>query len=258
MTGDFSSPIEGALGPGAASAVTRLGNPRPAALPPEVEQHLARIRRKLPKSAPHWNENADFQYTTQFDYRAYAYLRAFAASVDVPDIEPPKRAPDQLVSGKTFRHVMGELQYSMLSRGRPPYPQRRVETGKVRPFSEKEDPVFHRSFVRVCESRKTSFPHLILHGDNCGSWIPVSFGRPFTLKKLQTGDHVVGSSVHLLEELNRLAVPLRMERDWAQQDRGTTAAKEGDPLGAVKYGWAVLRACARLSVEQGVPVIFDG
>lgn len=259
LTGDTTSQLESVLTPAARKRIGRIGSPRPAHLSREVREVVARIRQAIRIQAGRrtsWDEASRFQYSRQYDYRAYAYLRAFAASRDFPDIELPKSAPDQLVSRRTYRHAFGEIQYSMLSRGRPPYPARRVATGKVRPFSEKEDPLFHRSFVRTCEKRKTSFPHLIHHGDNTGCWIPVDFRRPVVLSYSRY--EVVGSSVRLLEELGRVGRVLGLKRDWAQLKGETSVAAEDDPLSWVKYGWAVLHACARLSVAHQVPVILDG
>jgi len=77
------------------------------------------------------------------------------------------------------------------------------------------------------------------------------------------GKHVVdwfkaGSSIQLLRELDDLNRLLKMARDWGDLKSGESLEADDDPLGMVKYGWGVLHYVARVSVERGLPIIFDG
>ena len=48
-----------------------------------------------------------------------------------------------------------------------------------------------------------------------------------------------------------------MTRDWGDL-KEEPMAPDGDPLGDVKYGWGVLHYAARVSVDRGLPIVFDG
>jgi hypothetical protein len=61
-----------------------------------------------------------------------------------------------------------------------------------------------------------------------------------------------------LRELDELNQQLGLSRDWGQLGAGESMAPEGDPLGDVKYGWAVLHYAARVSVEKRLPLVLDG
>jgi hypothetical protein len=67
-----------------------------------------------------------------------------------------------------------------------------------------------------------------------------------------------GSSIRLLAELDELNRLLGLKRDWGELANGEGAAKKGDPLGSVKYGWSVLHYAARVSVRKRLPLVFDG
>ena len=111
--------------------------------------------------------------------------------------------------------------------------------------------------LRVRRNRVNSkFRHLICHASNQGYYLPVDFPTP-----LQVSEDpwiMAGSSMRLLGELKALGNLLGMTRDWLQLEKGEPVAPAEDPLSRIKYGWSVLHAAARMSVENRLPIVFDG
>lgn len=68
----------------------------------------------------------------------------------------------------------------------------------------------------------------------------------------------VGSSVRLLHELDSLNERLKIPRDSGQFGSGEKLGPDDDPLGSVKYGWAILHYAAWVSAEKRLPLVFDG
>lgn len=123
-------------------------------------------------------------------------------------------------------------------------------------FDASGDPTENPHLKRLTRDVPTAFRHLIKHSDDEGFWLPI----PMTHVVLLDPEtwFAAGSSHGLLAELDRLAPSLGMTRDWAQLGRGDCAAAKDDPLSELKFGWSVLHAAARLSVEHGLPIVFDG
>ena len=123
-------------------------------------------------------------------------------------------------------------------------------------YEDQDQPEDHPRLKRLGIDVPTEFRHLIKHSDNSGFWFPVRFSNPVLIDP-ETW-LVAGSSHMLLDELDRLGVALNISRDWSQLARGEYPAPKDDPCGGVKTGWAILRAAARLSVQHGLPIVFDG
>jgi len=220
LSGRFQSPLEQALG----SAVERVGSAKPSNDAATVAEHVAGLKERLLREAgaedAPWDEASEPAWTGQYHYRAYTDLRAFAAHQDHPRTK-----------GWFSKEIV--------------------------PFREEEDVSRYQGLLAVLNKGKsTSFPHLIVHADTHGYWVPLRFKAPLIVDR--ENYFVVGSSVLLLEELDRLGKLLGMTRDWGELSSGETAAAKDDPLGSVKYGWSVLHHAARTSVKQRMPIIFDG
>ena len=220
LGGQYQSPLEKILG----SQVTRVGTEKPENEEDRVREYLRTLKEQLVREAgasdPEWDETGEPILGVQYTYQAYTDLRGFAAYQDYP-----KNA-------------------GWFSK-------------KIVPFRIEEDPVKYSGFAGICgKGKPTAYPHLIIHADTHGYWVPVRFKQPVMVD--QESYLVVGSSIVLLEELDRLGPLLGMSKDWGEIGKGEGAYADGDPLGSVKYGWSVLHYAARMSVQHRQPIIFDG
>ncbi|MEK7468415.1 MAG: hypothetical protein AAB074_13480 [Planctomycetota bacterium] len=129
-------------------------------------------------------------------------------------------------------------------------------SGKRPDFDETADPAENPHLKKIGTGVSSDYRHLIKHSDNEGFWLPIALDRPVLIDP--DTYLVAGSSSYLLAELDSLAPALGMTRDWLQLASGEYAAPKDDPLGRTKFSWSVLHAAARLSVEHGLPIIFDG
>jgi hypothetical protein len=199
--------------------VQRMGAGKPNEEASIVRGFIDKLRSRAGQGAD-WDETGEPAYCAQYHYGAYTDLRAFAAYQDYP----------------TTKGFLTKTQV---------------------PFKIEDEVRKYTGLMQVLGKNKPStFEHLIRHGDTHGYWLPVRFVAPIMVD--QENYVVAGSSVILLEELDRLKPLLGMTKDWAELEKGEGAAAEGDPLGQVKYGWSVLHAAARLSVKHRMPIIFDG
>lgn len=220
LSGQFQSPLEKILG----SKVTRVGSAKPENEEDTVREYVRTLKERLVREAgaadAEWDETREPALGVQYTYQAYTDLRGFAAYQDYPKKE------------------------GWFSK-------------KVVPFRIEEDPAKYSGLAGICGKGKSSaYPHLIIHADTDGYWVPVRFKQPLMLDR--ESYFVVGSSIVLLEELDRLGQILGMSRDWGELAEGIGAYADGDPLGSVKYGWSVLHYAARMSVQHRLPIIFDG
>jgi hypothetical protein len=220
LCGDFQSPLEKFLGAG---KVKRVGSGKPAESFLRARAFIAEIQSYLKSMTSDdvtWNEDSEAVFAAQYDNEAFLLLGAFAAYQEHPK-------------------TVGFWKRTPL------------------PFDSQEDPEMHLGYRRVRDKNaRSSYRHLIQNTVEHGYYLPVDFPHPLTLTEDKS--IMAGSSVRLLEELDRLGKILGMARDWAQLEKGEGAAPEGDPLGKIKYGWSVLRAAARLSVQHRLPIVFDG
>jgi hypothetical protein len=119
----------------------------------------------------------------------------------------------------------------------------------------------HPALDAIWRDGKTPYPHLILHHDNRGFYLPTPLAKPFVISMYQgVADDMqprAGSSLGLLRELNELGRRLRVSRDMGESG-WTGQFSANDPLELVKHGWVFMRQCARISVARKVPIIFDG
>ncbi len=259
--GAYQGPVEQLSG----GNVQRVGSPKPSDSGSAASEKVETLRRLVSKAAGRevsWTETGEVAWSAQYHYQAYTYLRAYAASLEYPDIEPPRPGCLSFRSRSgprytriTLAHIQGFLAFPF-SRQPPPRTEGHVPPGTVRPFNDEEDPCDHPSFIRTCEGDKTRFPHLIHHSDNQGFWVPVDFAEPIVLDAKSF--FVLGSSTRLLAELDDVNRSLGQTKDWGQLNSGERASPEGAPLPNVRYGWSVLHAAARISVEKNMPVVFDG
>ncbi len=98
------------------------------------------------------------------------------------------------------------------------------------------------------------FPHLTEHSFK-GFYVPTNFPRPVpTEERVLLRKMVdVGSSTTLLEELNTINRSLGVEKKWDSLRDGE--GLEADP---VRIGFAIMESIARQSVQNHMPICFDG
>lgn len=220
LTGHFQGPLENMLG----SNVERVGAQKPGNDPETVREHVRLLKERLVRECEaadaDWDESSEPVLGVQYTYRAYTDLRGFAAHQDYP------RKEGWILT-------------------------------TIAPFRIEEDPGKYRGMTEICgRGKPTAYPHLIIHADTHGYWVPVRFKQPLMADR--ESYLVIGSSVVLLEELDRLGTLLGMSKDWGDLTDGESASRQGDPLESVKYGWSVLHYAARMSVKHRLPIIFDG
>jgi len=97
-------------------------------------------------------------------------------------------------------------------------------------------------------------PHLVRGDARRAVYVPCDFPEPLSADEEQLS---IGSSVGLLRELNILAGPLRMRLDQGEPG-WTDQFERADALELPRMAWALLRWCARLSVQHRLPVIIGG
>ena len=117
----------------------------------------------------------------------------------------------------------------------------------------------HPGLERVLAGGRSGFRHLIRQHPQQGFYLPADFSAPFELSDSQGQGTppLVGSSVSLLRELNHLRRALGLSQDMGQPGWEEQIDPE-DPLERVKTGWVFMRYCARLSVRQKLPIVFEG
>jgi hypothetical protein len=119
----------------------------------------------------------------------------------------------------------------------------------------------HPALEAIWRDRRTPYPHLILHHDNKGFYLSTPLAKPIIIPMYEgVADEMqprAGSSLGLLRELNELGRRLGLSRDMGEPG-WTDQFDAGDPLELVKHGWVFMRQCAKISVAQKLPIIFDG
>jgi hypothetical protein len=123
------------------------------------------------------------------------------------------------------------------------------------PFTLTEEFQSSAAVRRVWAGVPTDFPHLILHEDNAGFYVPVDFELPM---KLMGQPPTIGSSVQLMIELAALRRRLGDFPDYAARQQGAIDDEPHPGLAWVKHGVAFLYQACWLSVQSRLPIVIDG
>ena len=275
FAGRYQGPVE--------HLATRIGNPKP-----DDPEAAARLRAGAIVEGlglrQSWSDEGDVALSVQYHYRALQALRAFAAAQEYPPDRPfaLDGSPETHPSLEKIYHQNAPTRYPHLidhsdNQGfylpvdfDAPLPCREVVDGPP-----DRDPLWFRLFMGAAQrfiAWKTGMLKLLREERRRAKEEARRIAKlrrqspyppPPPAPKPPRGKslidwHKVGSSPCLLRELDALKGPLGMSRDAGELGPEERCAPEGDPLGDVKYGWAVLRHAARVSVEKGLPLIFDG
>jgi hypothetical protein len=273
FAGQFQGPVE--------ALATRIGNPKPSEPETLAHRRVLRLRedieRRLGKTL-FWSEEGDVALSVQHHYGALHALRAFAAYQEYPAAEPfrvdgapedhPSLAKIYYQNAPTrFRHLIDQSDAS----------------GFYLPC-DFDEPVPWVEVVEGPSDKPALWEHLFARGamflialmvgglkelreerreeKKRERWIkklvresPYPPRPAEALPRVPRGQSLrdwgrVGSSVRLLRELEEL-----LQR---RPDLKETPSTDNDPLGSVRYGWQRLHQAAQVSVERGLPLIFDG
>lgn len=281
LAGQFEGPVE--------QYATRIGNPKPSDSEIVARNRARHVREEVERRVGRvlsWSDEGEVALAVQYHYRSLQALRAFAAYQEYPLGQPfaldaapedhPSLARIYYQNAPTrFRHLIDHSDcagFYLPSEFDPPVPC----------FEVVDEPPDRPSWwVRLLGNVVLQ---LLAWGFGAGKelreerrqqkererWIKKLRGEsPYppppkeAIPEVSRGKSLldwskVGSSIRLLEELEELNRRLLVPRDWGELKVGESMAPEGDPLGDVKHGWGVLRYAARVSVERGLPIIFDG
>lgn len=114
------------------------------------------------------------------------------------------------------------------------------------------------------EKTKTNFPHLINHSDCDGYYIPCDFPEPIwiepeeyeSLEKHIDEPISVGSSLRLMDELNKINTYLKINPDDIEDLEKFYETISNDNLEFVKWCWAVLHTMCQKSINHRQPIVF--
>ena len=126
-----------------------------------------------------------------------------------------------------------------------------------------DDAGWLKRMVRMPRPRR-DFDHLIIHGDAEGFYMPFDFAEVLdTDPALEIAGGLIGSSVRLLRECDRLASALGIPDDIDSEDEALweAADAQGEGEGWRRYGVEAftcvrLREAARQSVASGSVIVF--
>lgn len=219
FAGEYESPLEKLKD--ILGPVMRIGTPKPDMPMEDAKEEVADLQKTLSEefgTRSVWDDVGDPAFSEQFDFRAWHALRAFAAHQD--------------------------------------YPAKKGLLRKEVRYFELENPESHPGIRKIWEGADSSYRHLVVHADNQGYYFPVKFEDPLLLDA-EIGV-VAGSSYALQAELAKLGKFVKAEKRWSDLRDRDPLVPDGDPMGYVKYGWMFMHHCATLSVDRGLPIIFDG
>ena len=218
FVGDYTSPLEAAFG----DKAVRVGSDKAQMTADEATAYVSELQEDLSDEFQvdcTWEDRAEEDYCCeQFDYDAFLCLQAYAANLDFPIKSGLRRQPVD--------------------------------------FDPEEHTENHPGIEKIWNGADTRFQHLVIHACNCGIWVPASFDSPVPLD--EEGNLIAGSSQRLLEELSILNGELGVTKLWDELADGEAICDEDDPLGIVKYGYAMMFCYAKKSVEKNLPIVFDG
>ena len=165
----------------------------------DIESKLVNVAEKHSgQKVPDFNNSNPVSF--QFGYSSWHHVRSFAAYSDYP-----------------FKKFLG--------------------LGK-HPYEKPLKPEMSPAVVESEESRKTSYPQLLLSNDNKGFFFPIKLKVP-----VQTQWGYIGSSIELLDEVNRIQALLSKGEYWH--------ADIDDFISKFQL------ACQK-SMESNLPIVIDG
>jgi hypothetical protein len=205
-----------------------------------IRDEMARLNDFLASSGLAAHREPEACEAVSYDMYGYSglhYLRRIAAHLDLTGVLPPPGGTD------SSKDKVMEEYYRLASQGQPG--------------------LFGRLFRRTPKSR--TYDHLLLHGDAEGYYLPQDFASVlFPPDKLKIPGGMIGSSVRLKEECERLATALQLPLELDPEAEEVWQACQSQGQGNVnwqRYGiesFVCLRlyAASQRSIELGAAIVF--